>query len=130
MRLINTNCNESESFKYSILLCLYYCNIKKNYVRVSQLNHNLNSYIHIKVNKNNDIDQFEKFNPFMHLFLTRNNAPIKVTIVKLNGSRYSLVKPTMNCYRYNISEINRTNKDTYKECKLTDEIKKELALHL
>ena len=140
MRLININCNESESFKYSILLCLYYCNIKKNYTRVSPLNHSLNPYIHIKVNKNNDIDQFEKDNPFMDLFiidvngkpvfLTRNNAPIKVTIVKLNGSTYSLIKPTINCYRYNISEINRTNKDTYKEYKLTDEIKKELALHL
>ena len=52
MRLINLNCVDSESFKYSMQLYLYYYNIKSNHARVSQLNNNLNLYIHIKFNKN------------------------------------------------------------------------------
>ena len=139
MRLININCDVSESFKYSILLYLYYQNIKKNHARVTQLHNNLNPYIHIKFNRNNDIGQFEKDNPFIDLFiidvngepvfLTRNNAPIKITIVKLNDNRYSFIKPSIECFRDNISEINRINRDTCKKYKLTDEVKKELALH-
>ena len=94
MRLINLNCIDSESFKYSIELDLSYYNIKNNYARVSQLNNNLNPYIHIKFNKNSDILQFEKDNPHIDLFiidinskpvfLTRNNAPITITIVQVN----------------------------------------------
>ena len=57
MRLINLNCVDSESFKYSIQLYLYYYNVKN---RVSQLNNNLSPYIHIKFNKNVDLVQFEK----------------------------------------------------------------------
>ena len=63
MRLINLNSVDGESFKYSIQLDLYYCNIKNNDARVSELNNNLNPYIHIKFNKNSDILQFEKDNP-------------------------------------------------------------------
>ena len=53
MRLININCDDNESFKYSVLLYLCYYNIKKNHGGVSQLINNLNPYIHIKLNKNN-----------------------------------------------------------------------------
>ena len=97
MRLININCDDSESFKYSILLYLYYYNIRKNHGGVSQLINNLNPYIHIKLNKNNDLEQFGKDNPSIDLFvidinsdpvfLTQNNATIKVTIVEINEHR-------------------------------------------
>ena len=60
----------------------------------------------IHVNDGNDINQFEKDNPLIDLliidnnnkplFLTRNNANMKVTIVKLNDHSYSLCKPTYN----------------------------------
>ena len=60
MRLINIYCNYSDSFKYSILLYLYYYNIKNNHGRISQLNNNLNPYIPIEFNKNSDIAKFEK----------------------------------------------------------------------
>ena len=33
MRLKNIKCNDSDSFKYSILLYLYYYNIKNDYLR-------------------------------------------------------------------------------------------------
>ena len=139
MRLININCNDKESFKFSIVLYLYYYNIQNNHGTVAQLNNKLNPYIHIKLNENSDILQFEKDirlidlfiidvngNP---LFLMRNNANIKITIVKLNGIRYSLRKPLIECFNDNISEINRLNKSIHKNYKLNDEIKKELSLN-
>ena len=140
MRLININCDDSESFKYSILLYLYYYNIRKNHGGVSQLINNLNPYIHIKLNKNNDLKQFGKDNPSIGLFvidinsdpvfLTQNNATIKVTIVEINEHRYSLIKPSISSYSWNIAAINRINKDTCKKYEITDEIKKDLCLHL
>ena len=100
MRLINIKCNDIDSFKYSILLYLYYYNMKNNYLRPRQIDKQSNPYIQIYFNRNNDIYQFEKDSTFIDLliidiidkpiFLTRNNAKIKVTIVKLNGHRYSL----------------------------------------
>ena len=41
------------------------------------------------------------------LFLTRNNAQIKVTMVKISNHRYSITKPQINCYNDDIAEINR-----------------------
>ena len=97
MCLINIKCKDIESFECSILLYWYYYNIKKNHGRVSQLIFDINPYIDIKFNKNNDLEQFEKDNTHIDLFitdvnsnpvfLTRNNASIKVTIVKLNEHR-------------------------------------------
>ena len=85
------------------------------------------------MNRNNDIYQFEKYKTFIDLliidindkpiFLTRNNAKIKVTIVKLNDHRYSLYKPTLECFNNNVYEINRINSIRPKIYKLTDEIK-------
>ena len=101
MRLINIKCNDKESFKYSILLYLYYYNIQENLGRAIQLLFNTDPFLSIKFNeKNNDINQFEKDNPHIDpfimgddnnpLFLTRNDANIKVTIVKLSNNRHSL----------------------------------------
>ena len=137
MGLIKIYCSDNDSFKYSVLLYLYYYNIKKNHGRISQLNNNLNPYIHIEFNKNNDLSQFEKDSSHISLFiidingeplfLTRNNAPIKVIIVKLND-RYAIIEPSIQRFNDNINEINQMNRDKCKKYKLTDEIKKELAL--
>ena len=136
MRLINIYCNDSESFKYSVLLYLYYYNIKQNHGRISQLNNN--PYIPIEFNKNSDVAQYKQDNSHINLFiidingeplfLTRNNASIKVTIVKLNDNRYTIIKPSLHRFNDNIREINKINRDKCKKYKLTDEIKKELAL--
>ena len=125
MRLINIKCNDKESFKYSILLYLYYYNIQENLGRAIQLLFNTDPFLSIKFNeKNNDINQFEKDNPHIDLFimgddnnplfLTRNDANIKVTIVKLSNNRHSLKKPTIECFNANINEINRLKKDIVK----------------
>ena len=139
MRLINIKCDDSESFRNSILLYLYYYNIKKNYARVTYLINNLNPYTHIKFNKNSDLLQFQKDNPITDLliinlnsepvFLTRNNATIKVTIAKLNDHRYSLIKPSINSYNCNICEISRISNTKCSTYELTDEIKKDLLLY-
>ena len=138
MRLINLICTDTESFKYSVLLYIYYHNIKKNRARVSQLIHNVNPYIDIKFSENSDIAQFERDNTHISLFITdndgnllfftRNNATIQVNIVKLNNYRYSLVKPSIKRFMHNINEINKINKDKHEKYKLTDEIKKDLCL--
>ena len=61
------------------------------------------------------------------MFLSRNNAPIRVIIVKIND-RYATLKPTRQRFNNNIIEINKINSIPPKIYKLTDEIKKELAL--
>ena len=138
MLLTNITCTDKESFKYSLLLYIYYYNIKKNRARVSQLINNINPYIDIKFNENSDIVQFEGDNTHISLFitdsednplfLTRNNASIQVTIVKLNDYRYSLVEPSIKRFVHNINEINKINKDKREKYKLTDQIKKDLCL--
>ena len=117
MRLINIICTDKESFKYSVLLYIYYYNIKENRAKVSQLINNINPHIDIKFNENSDKVQFERDNSHINLFiididgnpvfLTRNNGSIQVTIVKLNDNRYSLVKPSIKRYMYNINEIKK-----------------------
>ena len=139
MRLINIKCNDFDSFKYSILLYIYYYNIKNNYLRPTEMNKHSTPYIKINFNENNDIYQLEKNNTFInlliidindkHIFLTRNNAKINKTIVKLNDHRYSLYKPTIECFTDNINEINRINSIHPKIYKLTDEIREELRLY-
>ena len=139
MHLINIKCNDSDSFKYSILLYLYYYNIKNNYLRPTEIDKHSNPCIQIYFNRDSDIYQFEKDNTFFDLlildindkpiFLARNKAKIEVTIVKLNHYRYSLYKPTIECFNDNINEINRINSIPLKIYKLTDEIKEELRLY-
>ena len=140
MRLINIKCDNSDSFKYSILLYLYYYNIKINYNRPTEINKHRDPYMLIHFNDGNDINQFEKDNPLIDLliidnnnkplFLTRNNANIKVTIVKLNDHRYSLCKPTLQCFNNNINGINTIYATTHKNYKLTDKIKEDLRLNI
>ena len=138
MCLINIINIDKESFKCSVLLYIYCYNIKKNRAKVSQLINNINPYIDIKFNENSDIVQFEGDNTHISLFitdsednplfLTRNNASIQVTIVKLNDYRYSLVEPSIKRFVHNINEINKINKDKREKYKLTDQIKKDLCL--
>ena len=138
-RLINIKFADKNSFKHFMLLYLYYHNIS-NFNRPTEIDKHTEPYILIHFNNNNGINQFERDNPVIDLliidindkplFLTRNNASIKITIVKLNDNRYSLYKPTLECFNDNINGINIVNTNTPKIYKLTDEIKKDLRLDL
>ena len=100
---MNLKCNDRDSFKYSILLYLDYYNIKTNTTRVPQLKNNMIPYIYIKFNRDNDIYQFEKETNHINLvinnifgrptFTSRNNAPIKITIVDMIN-KFGIVKPS------------------------------------
>ena len=141
-RLIKIKCNDSESFEYSILrfeysilFYLYYYKIKTKYNWSTEIDKHCEPQLLIHFNNNNDIYQFERDNPLIDLliinvnnkplFLTRNNANIKISIVKLNNYRYSLYKPNLECFNDNINEINKINSDKRKYI-LTDEMKKNL----
>ena len=137
-RLINIKCDDGGSFKYSILLYLYYYNIKSNYNRPSEIDKYRDPCIEIRFNSGTDLRKFERYNPLIDLliihindkplFLTRNNASIKVIKVKLNDNRYTLYKPSLQCFNDNINGINKISTNTPKIYKLTDEIKKDLHL--
>ena len=91
-------------------------------------------------NSGTDLHKFERDNPLIDLliidindkplFLTCNNASIKVTIVKSNNNRFALYKPSLECFNDNINGINKISTTTLKIYKLTDEIKKDLRLDL
>ena len=125
---MNVKCNDRESFKYSILLYLYYYNIKTNKTRVSQIRNNINPYIYINFNRDNDVYQFEKENNHINLvihnifgrstFTSRNNAPIEVTIVKIDN-RYAIIKPSKQFFNDNIIAINEIKSNNIKIYKLT-----------
>ena len=53
----------------------------------------------------------------------------EVAIVKLNNHRYSLQKPTLECFNDNINEINRLNSVPPKIYKIRHEIREELHLY-
>ena len=126
---MNLKCNDRDSFKYSILLYLDYYNIKTNTTRVPQLKNNMIPYIYIKFNRDNDIYQFEKETNRIKLvinnmfdrptFTSRNNAPIKTTIVDMIN-RYGIIKPPKQCFNDNIIAINELTNDNTKIYKLTD----------
>ena len=136
-RLINIRCDDSDSFKYSMLLYLYYYNIKTNYNKPNERDKHRKPSIEIIFNKSNDVCESERDNHLIDLliidtndnsiFLTCNNASIKVIIVKLNDYRCSLYKLTLEFFNDNINEKNKINNNKRKYA-LTDEIRKELAL--
>ena len=140
MRLINIKYDNTDSFKYSILLSLYYYNIKINYNRPTEIDKHRDPYILIHFNDANHIIQFARENTLKYLliihindkplFITHNNANIKITIVKFNEYRHSFSKPTLECFNNNINEINKINNISRKKYVLTDKIKEDLCLDL
>ena len=126
MRRINPKSNNSDSFKYSILMSLHYYDIPYHRERTSKLDAFANKY---NFNDTNP-DIFEKNNPHISLaILAVNNKLIynsssdsinKSYIVKINEDRYAPIKPTTS----NLIEINQLIK------KLSQAELKELLIHL
>ena len=126
MRRINPKSNNSDSFKYSILISLHYYDIPYHREKTSKLDAFANKY---NFNDTNP-DIFEKNNPHILLaILDVNNKLIynsssdsinKAYIVKINEDRYTPIKPTTS----NLIKIKQLIK-TLSQAEL-----KELLIHL
>ena len=77
MHLINITCDNSDSFKYSKLLYLYYYNIKINYKRPTEINKHRDPYSLIHFNDSNHIIQLERENTLIDLLIIDiNDKPL------------------------------------------------------
>ena len=63
MKTINPKCTDNDSFKYSILISLYYYDLNVHKERINQLNKYINNYNF----KSNNYNDFEKNNPNISL---------------------------------------------------------------
>ena len=98
MRTINPKCTDNDSFKYSILISLYYYDLNVHKERTNQLNKYINNYNFIS----NNYNDFEKNNPNISLtvydehneilYEPINKSNNKAYIVKINN-RYHALKP-------------------------------------
>ena len=75
MHIIKVRCDNSKSFRYSVLLYLYYYNMKTYKFQ------NYNKHINLLIN--NVLGK--------PIFLSRNNGPVKVVIVDMID-RYGIIK--------------------------------------
>ena len=126
MRRINPKSNNSDSFKYSILISLHYYDIPYHREKTSKLDAFTNKY---NFNDTNP-DIFEKNNPHIPLAIldvnnkliynSSNDSINKAYIVKINEDRYAPIRPTTS----NLIKIKQLIK------KLFQVELKELLIHL
>ena len=126
MRRINPKSNNSDSFKYSILISLHYYDIPYYREKTSKLDAFANKY---NFNDTNP-DIFDKNNPHISLAIFDVNNKLiydsssgsinKAYIVKINEDRYAPIKPTTS----NLIKIKQLIK------KLFQTELKELLIHL
>ena len=104
MKSINPKCANEDSFKYSILISLYYYELNTHKERINQLN----DYLNIHNFESNNYDTFEHNNPFISLTVYDENGKIlhkslndtinKALIAKINNNIYHALKPNKNKY--------------------------------
>ena len=102
MKSINPKCSNEDSFKYSILISLYYYELNTHRERIKQLEKYLNNYNF----ESNNYDTLENNNPFTSLiydlngelfYKSLNNTNNIACIVKISN-RYHALKPNENKY--------------------------------
>ena len=102
MRKINPKSSDEDSFKYSILISLYYYEINFHPERVSKLKlfEDKFNFNHIKPNEfeiNNPNVSLTVFDENNNIVYTSNsNSTNKAQIVKLKDDRYAAIKPLKN----------------------------------
>ena len=102
MRKINPKSSDEDSFKYSILISLYYYEINFHPERVSKLKlfEDKFNFNHIKPNEfeiNNPNILLTVFDENNNIVYTSNsNSTNKAQIVKLKDDRYAAIKPLKN----------------------------------
>ena len=99
MRSINPKCTNNGSFKYSILISLYYYELNNHKERTNQLKpyinkYNFTSYNYIDFENNNpfiSLTVYDEYGDILHKSInkTNNNAQIVMT----NKYRYHALKP-------------------------------------
>ena len=102
MRKINPKSSDVDSFKYSILISLYYYDISFHPERISKLQpfENKYNFIHITPtefeinNPNTSLTIFDENNKIIDV--TKNNDTNKTQILKLRNNRYAALKPLKN----------------------------------
>ena len=72
MRTINPKCTNKDSFKYSILISLYYYDLNSHKERTNQWNKYLNNYNF----DSNNYDTFENNSPFISLTVYDENGKL------------------------------------------------------
>ena len=118
MKSISPKCTNEDSFKYSILISLYYYKLNTHRARIKQLEKYLNKYNF----ESNKYDTFENNYPFISLRVYDGNGKIlhkslnntnNITyVVQINNNRYYALKPDKNKY----TQLNNTLKQfTHKE---------------
>ena len=104
MRKINPKSSDEDSFKYSILISLYYYEINFHPERVSKLKlfEDKFNFNHIKPNEfeinnpNISLTVFDENNNIVYTSSNNNYSTSKAQIVKLKDNRYAAVKPLKN----------------------------------
>ena len=101
MKTINPNCSNEDSFKYSLLISLYYYHLKEYKERTNKLNRYISDHNFTSI----EFKDFEKNNPNISLsayddhgrkiYESNNKSNNKANIVKINN-RYHALKPTKN----------------------------------
>ena len=101
MRTINPKCTDKDSFKYSILISLYYYDLNVQKERTNQLNKYINNYKF----KSNNYEDFENNNKDISLtvydehneilYEPINKSNNKAHIVKINNRHHAL-KPDID----------------------------------
>ena len=100
MRKINPKSNNNDSFKYSILISLHYCDLPYHREKTTKLDAYANNYNFTNTNptdfeKNNLNISLNILNEDNKLIYSSNNDCFKkVYIIKINEDRYAAIKPS------------------------------------
>ena len=101
MKIINANSSNEDSFKYSILWSLHYCDINRNPESISKLkpfenkyNFTHNTATEFELDKPNiSLTVFDENNEIIYISNNGSRSSNKAKIVKINNYRHAAIKP-------------------------------------
>ena len=106
MRSINPKCANNKSFKYSILISLYYYELKHHPERIKRLNkqtrkYNFTTTTYKDFENNNSSISLTSYDEYGQLLHKSNNQKNnKASIVKINSHRYHAIKANKDKYTH------------------------------
>ena len=101
MKIIHTNSSDEDSFKYSILWSLHYCDINRNLEKISKLTpfENKNNFTHnttteFELDKPNiSLTVFNEKNESIYISNNGSRTSNDAKIVEINNYWYAAIKP-------------------------------------